>query len=68
LSFLNAGKQRFNWISAPVKRSVLREPGCVQCGARLEMDDFGRLDHAGKCFNCVNYVFDDDETFDEIEG
>ncbi len=68
MSFLNTGKGRFHWIAAPARRSVLRQPGCAQCGARLELNDFGQLDNGGKCFNCVDYVSDEDEVFDELES
>jgi hypothetical protein len=66
VSFLDTGKDRIEWIAAP-RRSVRRDPGCVQCGAKLEVDDLGRFDSAGKCFNCANWVSDEDEHFDELE-
>ncbi len=43
-------------------------PGCVQCGARLEVNDFGRLDPTAKCLNCRTDMSDgDDDGFDELE-
>jgi hypothetical protein len=57
-----ANRQRKPVLPPPVA------PGCVQCGAALELNDFGKLDPAGTCFNCQSNVSDgDDDGFDELE-
>jgi len=40
------------------------ETGCVQCGSSLERP---RHNHSGKCFNCAEWISDDDEEFGEFE-
>lgn len=68
MSFFDAGKKRFNWISSlPPQTSVRAEPGCVQCGSRLEPMGFGNFNFLGTCFNCSVRASEDDETFDDLD-
>ncbi|HEY1857759.1 hypothetical protein [Acidocella sp.] len=68
MSFFDAGKKRFNWApSLPLQTSVRAEPGCVQCGSRLESAAVGKLNFLGTCFNCSVWVSEDDEDFEELE-
>jgi hypothetical protein len=67
MSFLDPGKEIGGWIAAPARRSTRREPGCVQCGARLETDEAGKASGAGKCMNCSDWVSEEDEGFDDLE-
>lgn len=68
MSFLDPGKSSFNWIAAaPVRTSLRRDAGCLQCGNRLEMNDFGKYDASGKCFSCVHWTSDEDEEMEELE-
>jgi len=64
MSFLESGKDRFNW--APAARSVRREPGCSQCGRTLEMNAAGKFDLSGKCLGCVNPMVEDFEDFEDL--
>lgn len=66
MSFLESGKERFAWIAAPARTSLLPEPGCVQCGRLLDAELY-KLNHSGKCLNCAGWVCEDDDTFDELE-
>jgi hypothetical protein len=63
MSHLEPGPGRFTWLAAPAARSVRPEPGCVQCGSRLD----GPSNHTGKCFNCAIELSEDDEVIDELE-
>jgi hypothetical protein len=39
----------------------------VQCGSKLELDGEGHVDMSGKCANCIGWISDEDEAFDELE-
>ncbi len=67
VSFLDTGKEISGWVAAPSGRSVRVEPGCVQCGAKLQTDEAGKADAAGKCANCADWVSDGDDDFDDLE-
>jgi hypothetical protein len=67
MSHLETGKNRFNWVAAPVRSSIPRTPGCVQCGSRLEMSERGKYSLSGKCFNCTNRNLEDDGMFEDYE-
>ncbi len=68
MSFLDTGKLRLDWIAAGLVRGSVRpETGCVQCGNRLEMNERGKYDASGKCFNCNNWVSDEDEETEELD-
>ena len=67
MSFLDTTKLRLDWIAAQPRVSVLAKAGCAQCGSGLEMNEKGQYDASGKCFNCVNWVSDEDEETVELE-
>ncbi len=68
MSHFNAGKSRFNWTPSLVPHTSVRpELGCVQCGSRLEPVEFGKFNFSGKCFNCSEWVSEDDEVFEDLE-
>jgi hypothetical protein len=68
MSFFDAGKKRFSWVpSLLLQTSVRPEPGCVQCGSRLDPMGFGAFNYLGTCFSCSSRVSEDDEDFEEIE-
>jgi hypothetical protein len=67
MSYLETGKSRFRWLQAALKTSHRRTPGCVQCGSRLEVVEFGAANLTGKCFNCTNWISDEDEEFEELD-
>jgi hypothetical protein len=67
MSFLESGKEAARWIAAPLRHSVSKTPGCLHCGTRLEMNAVGMYPLSGKCDNCLNRVFDEDEGFEELE-
>jgi hypothetical protein len=67
----NRSVQVMSFIANRQRKPVLPlppAPGCVQCGARLELNDFGKIDPAGTCFNCQTGISDgDDDEFEELE-
>lgn len=65
MSFLRAGKDEAAKI--PLLRSVRRAPGCVQCGAALEMDGAGFFALSGRCGNCSARDMDEVEDFEDPE-
>ena len=68
MSFFDAGKKRFSWVSdLPLQTSVRPELGCVQCGSRLEATGFGTFNYLGTCFNCETRLSEDDEDFEDLE-
>ncbi len=67
MSFLERGKEGFRWIAAPLRRSVMRVPGCAMCGRNLVMNSVGLYPLSGKCDDCVYRLFDEDEVFDDLE-
>jgi len=67
MSFLESGKNNLAWIAAPLRRSVSITPGCALCGRKLEMNPRGVFALSGKCDDCTNRVFDEDEQFDDLE-
>jgi hypothetical protein len=67
MSFLESGKKGFLWIAAPLRRSLSMTPGCALCGRKLEMNPRGMFALSGRCEECTNRVFDEDEGFDELE-
>lgn len=68
MSFFDPGKTRVNWTPTPLRGSARPERGCVQCGSALEMSERGQYDSSGKCFNCANWVSEEDETVEDLEG
>ena len=69
MSYLEPGNSRFTWVTAVVATTSLRpEAGCVQCGSSLEVPASGPLNLTGKCFNCMSWISDEDESFEELEG
>ena len=54
-------------LSLPPQTSVRSEPGCVQCGSRLEPTGFGAFNYLGTCFNCSSWLSEDDEDFEDFE-
>jgi hypothetical protein len=67
MSFFDAGKSRFSGVSSlPLRTSVRPEQGCVQCGSRLDPAGFGKLNFSGKCFNCSELIFEDDDVFEDL--
>ena len=67
MSFLDTANLRLDWLAAQPKTSLRVEAGCVQCGSRLEMDNRGQYEASGKCFNCVNWISDEDEDTADLE-
>jgi hypothetical protein len=67
MSFLRAGKDRPGGIDIPLLHSVRRAPGCVQCGAGLEMDGKGFFALSGRCMNCTARDWDEVEDFEDPE-
>jgi hypothetical protein len=67
MSYLETGKGRFTWISAIARTSFLPEAGCVQCGSKLDTPEFGQFNLTGKCINCIGWISDEDEAFDDLE-
>jgi hypothetical protein len=67
MSFLETGKNRFSWTALPAGRSTRQAPGCAQCGARLDMDDFGKCGASGKCLNCSVFVSEEDDVVEDLE-
>ncbi len=67
MSYLESGKSRFSWMQAASGASRRRVMGCVQCGSRLEGVEAGAAHLTGKCFNCVNWISDEDEEFEDLE-
>ncbi len=67
MSFLETSKSRFDWIATQPFVSLRVRAGCVQCGSGLEMNEKGQYDATGKCFNCMNWVSDEDEDVTELE-
>lgn len=67
MSFLGTGKEPLDWIAEPLRHSVHRAPGCVQCGAMLEMDGAGFYALSGRCDNCNSRNLDETESFDDTE-
>lgn len=53
--------------SASAHSSHRLKPGCVQCGSLLEVSEARKKNFSGKCFSCENWVFDEEEIFDEME-
>jgi hypothetical protein len=67
MSFFDVGNSRLSWISPTPHTSIRAEPGCVQCGSRLEPVEFGKFNFSGKCFNCSAWIPEDDEAFEDLE-
>jgi len=67
VSFLETGKDRSLWIAAPASRSTRQSPGCAQCGARLETDEFGKAGATGKCLNCRGGASEEDDVIEDLE-
>lgn len=67
MSFVENGKDRLIWVARPIQRSVLRVPGCTQCGRQLEMSGFGLFALSGKCENCASGFHEGDDRFDDCE-
>ncbi len=67
MSYLNDHNRPSNWAPVPALTSLRITPGCVQCGSQMEMDGKGKSDLSGKCSNCLNWISDEDEVFDEFE-
>ncbi len=65
MSFVENGKNQFNWIASPIRRSVSRIPGCVQCGRRLEMDGLGKFALSGRCDGCTTGCYEGDELIED---
>jgi hypothetical protein len=69
MSYLEPGNSRFTWVAAATpKTSLLMEAGCVQCGSSLDTSLSGSLNLTGKCFNCLNWISDEDEVFEDFDG
>ena len=67
MSFFDAGKRRVSWVfSLPLHTSVRPEQGCVQCGSRLDPVGFGKFNFSGKCFNCSEWISEDDAVFEDL--
>lgn len=67
MSFIEKSKEQLIWPAPPVQSSVLRAPGCTQCGRLLDMDGVGLFALSGKCENCTSGFHEGDERFDEAE-
>ncbi len=67
MSYLETGKRRFSWLQAAVSSSRRFLPGCVQCGSSLESVELAGANLTGKCFNCANWISDEDEEFEELD-
>ncbi len=67
MSYLERHPGKFEWV-APVQSLLRHDAGCVQCGASLATNDFGKTDPSGKCFNCTGWVSDEDEVFEDLDG
>jgi hypothetical protein len=68
MSYLETGSGRFTWIAATAPTASIRpEAGCVQCGSRLDSADTGIISLTGKCYNCISWISDEDEAFDDFE-
>lgn len=67
MSFFDAGNSRLSWVSSlPLHTLVRPEQGCVQCGSRLEPVGFKQFSFSGKCFNCSEWISEDDELFEDL--
>ncbi len=71
MSYLEGPKRRFSSIAPALavaeNISLHLQPGCVQCGKLLEALGRKKPNFSGKCFNCENWVTDEDEEFDDWE-
>ncbi len=67
MSHLERHPGTFEWV-APVQSLLRRDAGCVQCGALLETTEFGKTSLSGKCLNCTEWVSDDEEVFEDLDG
>ena len=67
MSYLERLPGQLTWMQ-PIQSLIRRETGCVQCGAQLEANEFGKLNLSGKCLSCTGWVSDEDEIFEDLEG
>ena len=67
MNFFDAGKSRLSRVSSlPLLTSVRPEQGCVQCGSRLDPVGFRKFNFSGKCFNCSEWISEDDEVLEDL--
>jgi hypothetical protein len=67
MSYLDNKDPQLAWVPVPALASIRKAQGCVQCGSRLPLDSQGHADLSGKCANCIGWISDEDEDFDELE-
>lgn len=73
MSILEGPKSRFTSFaatladSAAAHSSLQLKPGCVQCGSLLDLSERKKKNFSGKCYGCENWVFDEEEFFDDFE-
>jgi hypothetical protein len=67
MSYLDNKDPQLGWVPVPALASLRKVEGCAQCGGALEADGEGHFSLSGKCANCIAWVSDEDEDFDELE-
>ncbi len=73
MSYLEGPKSQFTSIASALAASASPhsshqlKAGCVQCGSGLDPSESRKSNFSGKCFNCENWVLDEEEISDELE-